>query len=123
MTRILILDIPAPCELLSSNKHLPWQRRAALTRKWRAAGKASVPATAESFNGKVRIVAKVWKKKGGRYDVLNFWPTIKAAVDGIVDAGILEDDSYKHVIGPDMRHGGFGEARILITITEYHDEM
>lgn len=32
-----------------------------------------------------------------RRDSGNFFPTVKAAVDGIVDAGVLDDDSDRHV--------------------------
>jgi hypothetical protein len=30
-------------------------------------------------------------------------PTAKACVDGLVDAGVLEDDNFSRVRGPDMR--------------------
>jgi hypothetical protein len=30
-----------------------------------------------------------------------------------VDAGWLPDDDFMHVLGPDMRHGGVGESRIV----------
>jgi hypothetical protein len=38
-------------------------------------------------------------------------------VDGLVDAGFLVDDDHLHVEGPDMRHGGKGQARVILTIT------
>lgn len=41
-----------------------------------------------------------------RRDVGNLYPTIKAAIDGFVDAGIITDDDHTHLIGPDMRLGG-----------------
>lgn len=61
------------------------------------------------------MVATIWKPRNGRYDPNNLWPTVKACVDGFVDAGILADDDHKHVIGPDMRHGGIGPQRIVFT--------
>ena len=30
-------------------------------------------------------------------------PTLKALVDGLVDAGLLPDDDARHLQGPDMR--------------------
>lgn len=72
----------------------------------------------EPFDGTVHIMAHIWKPRAGRYDPNNLWPTVKAAVDGLVDSGLLADDDHKHVIGPDMRHGGKGPAALVITITQ-----
>lgn len=40
-----------------------------------------------------------------RVDPANWYGSFKAAVDGIVRAGVLADDDDRHVIGPDMRRG------------------
>jgi crossover junction endodeoxyribonuclease RusA len=40
-----------------------------------------------------------------RIDPANLYPSFKAAVDGLVDAGVLPDDDADHVLGPDMRRG------------------
>ena len=32
-------------------------------------------------------------------------PTLKALVDGLVDAHLIPDDDWKHLIGPDVRMG------------------
>jgi len=42
---------------------------------------------------------------GHRRDPANWYPSFKACVDGLVDAGVLNDDDHAHVIGPDMRIG------------------
>jgi hypothetical protein len=60
--------------------------------------------------------AHIWKPRRGRYDPNNLWPTVKAVVDGFVDAGLLADDDHLHVIGPDMRHGGVGPAALVLEI-------
>ncbi len=41
----------------------------------------------------------------GRFDPANWMPTAKAAIDGIVDAGVLPDDSRRYLVGPDPREG------------------
>lgn len=41
--------------------------------------------------------------RGGRFDPPNAWPTIKPIVDGMIQAGLLPDDSDKYLIGPDFR--------------------
>ena len=38
-----------------------------------------------------------------RRDLHNYMPTLKALVDGLVDAGLLPDDDARHLQGPDMR--------------------
>jgi len=92
---------------------------AKLTALWKAAGNAAVTSAGlEPYAGPVHIFAHVWKPRAGRYDPNNLWPTVKAVVDGFVDAGFLVDDDHKHVIGPDMRHGGKGPAALVLTITE-----
>jgi hypothetical protein len=43
----------------------------------------------------------------------------KAAVDGLVDAGVLTDDSDEYLTGPDMRPGPVEKSgRLVLHITE-----
>ena len=53
----------------------------------------------------VRITVTIHKTRAGRWDVGNLYPTAKAIVDGLVDAGVIPDDSNEWVTGPDMRAG------------------
>ena len=117
MTRIAIIDVPAPCGFINSNQRLHRMAQAKLTKTWREASAAAAHGITP-FPGRVRIVAHIHKPRGGRYDPGNLYPTAKAILDGIVDAGLLPDDDHTHVIGPDMRHGGKGEPRIIIEIQE-----
>ena len=113
------LTIGAPAGWINSNQRLHRQQVAKLTAAWRAAGRGAVTSAGwEPYVGPVHIFAHVWKPRAGRYDPNNLWPTVKAVVDGLVDAGFLVDDDHKHVIGPDMRHGGKGPAALVLTITE-----
>lgn len=108
------LSIRSDTKLLNSNQRLHRMAEAELVKRWRTLGRLAarrygpVPTP-------VRIIATFWKPRAGRYDPNNLWPTVKACVDGFVDAGLLADDDHKHVIGPDMRHGGKGEQRIEFT--------
>lgn len=127
--RILLLEIPAPCKWINSNQRLHRMQTAKLTAIWRNAGTLAVSdenrrrhATGEPalvpFEGRVHVTVKVWKKKAGRWDVGNWYPTAKACLDGITQSGLIQDDSNEYVLGPDMRVGGTGEDRILIRIEE-----
>ena len=53
----------------------------------------------------VRIVVTLHFLDRRRRDVGNLAPTTKALIDGMVDAGLLVDDSSAHVVGPDHRLG------------------
>lgn len=115
--RVAVVVIDAPCAWISSNDRLHRMAEGKLTKQWREAG-AKAAGTTTPFTGQVHITAHIWKDRSGRYDVLNLWPSLKAVIDGIVDAGVLADDDWKHVIGPDMRHGGKGAPRIVLTIEQ-----
>ncbi|RAJ70215.1 hypothetical protein K378_01380 [Streptomyces sp. Amel2xB2] len=51
------------------------------------------------------IFGVVHSPRNIRLDPTNYYPSFKAAVDGIVRAGVISDDDDKHVLGPDMRRG------------------
>ena len=109
-----MIEIVTSLKFINSNQRLHRMQVANMTKQWREL--ASLAArNHEPLDTPVRIVATFFKTRGGRYDPNNLWPTVKACVDGFVDAGILVDDDHKHVIGPDMRHGGIGPQRIVFT--------
>jgi crossover junction endodeoxyribonuclease RusA len=85
-------------------------------RVWREAAQDAAPDV--RFDVPVRIEAHIFKPRRGRYDPNNLAGTTKACVDGFVSAGLLKDDDWNHVIGPDHRHGGIGPAGILFLISE-----
>lgn len=111
------VSIPAPCMLLNSNQRMHRMAAAKLTAQWRMAAKIACRVDgAPNLTDRVHLTAVIYKPRGGRWDANNYWPTVKAAVDGMVDAGVLIDDDNKHIIGPDMRPGDSGPARIVIEI-------
>jgi len=121
MSRLTQITIPAPTTWINSNQRLHRMQTAKLTAAWRAATAQRLHERGwdlTPYEGTVRIVAHIYKPRLGRYDPGNLYPTAKACIDGIVDAGLLNDDDYKHVIGPDMRHGGKGPPAITLTITQ-----
>ncbi|QVJ00415.1 hypothetical protein KGD82_16785 [Nocardiopsis eucommiae] len=72
-----------------------------------------------------------------RFDPPNWWPSFKAAVDGLVDARVVQDDDHLHVSGPHMFPGhkverrpkGQPQGAITLIVTELvrclcgHDRM
>ncbi|WP_138443535.1 hypothetical protein [Sinomonas susongensis] len=116
--RILVLDVPAPCDWINANHRPHPLAKARLTRQWREAGHAAVPPGTQPFPGRVRVLAKIYKPRRGIYDPNNLNGTTKAILDGVVDAGLLPDDSFVYVDGPDHRHGGIGQPRVVFEIEE-----
>lgn len=112
---MITITVPAPCGWINSNQRLHRMQTAKLTKQWREAGKAASEGL-PPFTCPVHVTAYIWKPRRGRYDVLNLWPSLKAVIDGIVDAELLADDDHSHITGPDMRHGGIGPARIVLEI-------
>jgi hypothetical protein len=98
-----IIDLPAPADWLTSNDRREKYGNAVLVKAWRHAGKQVAKQLPKML--RVRVVVYVQFRDRRRRDPANWYPTAKALVDGIVDAGVLPDDSSKFVIGPDMRLG------------------
>lgn len=109
------IEVPAPCDFINTNVRYHRMAKANLTKQWRTAGFVAAR-NHGPLNPPVRIIAHIWKPRAGRYDPNNLADTTKAIVDGLVDAGLLPDDSREYVVGPDHRHGGKGPARIVLTI-------
>ncbi len=68
---------------------------------------------------RAHILAELRFGDNRRRDPHNYYPTLKAIVDGLVDYGLLPDDSHEYLIGPDVRYGpivkGLGEIALTIT--------
>ncbi len=115
------LKVAAPALFLSANNRLHHHARARLTRQWRDAGFiAAVQARLPKGLDHVHITAVVHPAKGGRLgEASNVFPSIKAAIDGVVgDYGLCPDDSDRHVTGPDIRRGenSVGSGFLLLLI-------
>lgn len=116
---VLVITPPAP--FLNSNQRLHYRQRMERTKAWRTAGREAAYDLRTSYE-RAHIVCAIRWPDNRRRDPGNWYPTAKAAVDGIVDAGILEDDDSLHLIGPDMRREyPNGPVRLTITIREADD--
>jgi crossover junction endodeoxyribonuclease RusA len=108
--------LTTPSPWLNANDHnLHPIARANLTEQWRKLACSAADGT-PTYPKPIHITCHIWKPRRGRYDPGNLYPTAKACVDGLVDAGLTVDDDWLHVIGPDMRHGGIGPAALVFTI-------
>lgn len=117
---MLLLTIPAPTDWLNSNQRLNRYRKAERVKAWRDTARDEAKGKG-SFAHPVRIVATIHKTRAGRWDAGNLYPTAKAIVDGLVDAGVIPDDSNEYVTGPDMRAGAkCDQACVVISVKAVH---
>lgn len=92
--------------LLTANQRLHHMERARRSKLARNAGAMTVLAWNAPAMTRAHVTVTVSWPDGRRRDVHNLFPTIKAHIDGFVDAGLLPDDDDKHLIGPDLRVSG-----------------
>lgn len=90
---------------LSENQRLFWSVRSQRVRGWRLATAWRAKQERLPRLEYARIVCEMRFTDVRVRDPSNWAPTAKACVDGLVDAGVFEDDNSSRVIGPDMRLG------------------
>lgn len=112
-----LVIIPAPAPWINANQRLHWAARARLTRAWReAAGWHARADRIARFTSPVNIRAVVHKSTIARFDPHNLVPTVKAAVDGLVDARVLLDDDSEHLRVLSVEDGGRREKPCLVLL-------
>ena len=104
---ILSVDVPASQIITSNNERGHWAKRSGVKRALRhktelLARAARLPRGLD----RVHIVVYIDYPDRRRRDAHNLMPTIKCQIDGLVDAGVIVDDSDTHLIGPDLRPTG-----------------
>jgi hypothetical protein len=119
------LTIPPPARWLNANDRTDLRRQTPDRRAWRDAAGVHALAARLPHLGCAHILAVLRFGDRRKRDVHNYYPTIKAVVDGLIDYGLLPDDSSEYLIGPDLRIGlpvpprRFGQSgELTLTITE-----
>lgn len=89
--------------LLNANGREHWTKRANLV--------STIRMTARNLSSniphldKVKIRAIYYAPNNRRRDMSNLFPSVKSAVDGLVDSGVLKDDSDRYVVSLEMLRG------------------
>lgn len=114
--------------LLTANQRLHWARKAAMTKVLRHTGAINAQAQGIAPMDRAHLTVYVSWQNARRRDVANISPTIKALVDGIVEAGILPDDDDLHLTGPDLRvtsetSGLKGVTRLRFVFSDYMEKV
>ncbi|WP_172121250.1 hypothetical protein [Actinomyces faecalis] len=80
------------------------------------------------YTGRVRVDFYVHTRTHNRMDPANAYPTVKALVDGLTDAGVWADDDDTHLSGPVPHRGEHapdlpvGFRRVTLTVTDLDEE-
>ena len=114
----VVLPLPAAC--LSPNARCSWRTKSKSVRKYREAGFA-VARQARGRSGRggwrfAEMTCKFYFRDRRRRDPDNLLASMKSAIDGFVDAGILTDDSGL-VHRPVEIHVDRSRPRVEVTIT------
>ena len=113
-----VLDVARPDDWISANERTHWAVKAAKTKVWRQ--RFAVAARGLPRMNRVHILVEIRNANKRTRDAHNLAPTVKAAIDGIVDAGAIPDDSDDIITGVEFRNGepAVGLARLRLTITD-----
>ncbi len=98
MTAVRI-DLPWTTPPLTANQRMHWAKKAAVVRevRWTAWALARKAPRADRL-----IVTLHYQPRDiRRRDAHNLWPTLKACVDGLIDAKLAPDDDTAHVSTPE----------------------
>lgn len=111
-----VITLPAGLPLLNSNQRRHRHEQARITVQLRTAAFKAVheaPSLTDALAAakpgplfeRAHILGVLCPKSKTRCDPANWYPSFKACVDGLVDAGLFDDDDHTRVVGPDMRLG------------------
>lgn len=118
---MFVVEVPGRVHSLNAERSAHWSKRHAMTKVYREA--IAWQATRHrGISTPVRITAEVVMKPP-LMDAANYYPCVKAAIDGLIDAGVIPDDSPKYVGSVTMvapRKPIDGEAQRLILTVEEH---
>lgn len=100
--RVPLPPLPRPW-LNSNDRDAHWGRRKSLSAAYRLSVYSECRTKLIPQLEGAYVMALISFGTSRRRDVLNVYPTVKACIDGMVDAGVIPDDSDKYLIGPDLR--------------------
>lgn len=93
--RLIVLPYTKPP--LTANQRLHWAQKARLTKQIRRDTYLLVRSAGLNTSDRITVRLEYYPRDRRRRDPSNLMPTQKAAVDGIVDAGLVPDDCPPYV--------------------------
>lgn len=121
---IASIEFPQPAPLMSMNDRPHWAAKARAVRTWRAAACVAADASPHRLLPPALVELHLPVADRRRRDPMNYAPTMKAVVDGLVDAGVWPDDTpaFVRTLEPTLYVAKRGEAKtVRVVITERGD--
>lgn len=105
--------------MLNANDRDHWRVVSPIRKEWRRRGRGYGNAIrVQNLELEhARIDYYVHRPINSRSDAGNFYPTVKAIVDGLIDAKLLPDDNDNHLEGPYPHKGEKGPYAVTLVIT------
>ena len=114
--------------MLNANDRPHWTQKAKITAYLRQIGRLKVSEGKYTTYTKKRpcgLVVTIYAPTKRRMDPPNFYPTVKALVDGMTDAGLWTDDNHEIIKYMTFEFGGLSglkdKYRIEIEVKEVHE--
>lgn len=102
-------------QMLNAHGNSQWKSKMSIVKRLRTMGydqaaaisedRAAHDGTAVHFD-KFEITVTLKPPIRNRIDPANYYPTAKALIDGLTDAGWWEDDNFEHLLEVRFRYGG-----------------
>ncbi|HFU3818978.1 TPA: hypothetical protein ACGO74_000179 [Streptococcus suis] len=115
-------------EMLNANDRMNWAQKAKITAYLRHAAFLKVSEGKYTTHTKKRpcgLLVTIYAPTKRRMDPPNFYPTVKALIDGMTDAGIWTDDNHEVIKFMTFEYGGLSglkdKYRIEIEVKEVHE--
>ncbi|HFR3829791.1 TPA: hypothetical protein ACHWCH_001421 [Streptococcus suis] len=115
-------------EMLNANDRMNWAQKAKITAYLRHIAFLKVSEGKYTTYTKKRpcgLLVTIYAPTKRRMDPPNFYPTVKALIDGMTDAGIWTDDSHEVIKYMMFEYGGLSglkdKYRIEIEVKEVHE--
>lgn len=99
----VVLSFPRPERLMSMNDRYHWHVRARLVKAWREGAAWATAAAKVGRLPRCEVIVTLPVRDKRRRDPHNYYPTVKAIVDGLVDAGVWGDDTPEWVVTTEPR--------------------
>lgn len=112
----LTLPYPAPPLTLNTSVRMSWRKRHALEEQIRTDVQWLVKAAKIPRLTAVTIELVFYPKDGRVRDADNTTATLKPCLDGLVKAGVLDDDNSRHVLSTSQRIGDRRSKPVLLLI-------
>jgi hypothetical protein len=110
-SRTWTVTIPAPAKWLNANSRIDRRQLAPVVKLWREAAAVYARQARLPQLGKARIVAELRFTDKQHRDSHNYFLTVKPVIDGLIDYGLLGDDSDGFLTSVEIRAGELMEKK------------